>query len=188
MATTSSWVGPDFALTLWRATGRQGPRGHTDQVSYELRAIIGEAAVLRTAFADLPGVPLAHGLALIPAVDANGDEPVGLFHGLTERLRRRLETASGFGPVAYTEAEFFGGRGTQSAIALRDGAVLVGPVHTQTDDGEEDGSATSGDLAINQVLRALGAASDGGRDEFDAIGLGRFRETSDWVLAARHDA
>jgi hypothetical protein len=155
-------------------------------VSYELSAIVGEEAVLRRAFADLAHVPLAHGLALIPVIEAVGDERVGLFHGLTERLRRLVERASELGAVAYVEAELFGGRGTQSAIAFRHGTVLVGPIHTQSDDGEEDGYTTTDDLAINQVLRALGVSPDGGRDEFDTIGLGRFRETEDWVLAARH--
>lgn len=146
----------------------------------QLRAIIGEAGVLRQGFSDLPAVSLAHDLALIP-IETDAANPVGQFYGLTEPWRERLVAASLSGPIAYIEAEFFGGRGTQSAIAWKDRVVTFGPVHTQTDDGEEEGYTTSNELAINQVLRVFGIESERGRDEFDTVGLGRFRESRDWT-------
>jgi hypothetical protein len=69
-------------------------------------------------------------------------------------------------------------------MAWKGGQVVVGPLHTQTDDGEEDGYTTADDLAINQVLRVFGVAVEGDSDEFDTLGLGRFRETADWAAAS----
>lgn len=150
-------------------------------MSYQLSAVIGPEAVLGTQFGE--SVRLAGGLALAPVVSRSGDA-VGLFHGLTESLRQQLVSASRAGLVAYVEAEFFGGRGTQSAIAWRGETVVVGPLHTQSHDGEEGGYATTTEMAINTVLRTLGVVASGPNDEFDTLGLGRHRETAAWISAS----
>jgi hypothetical protein len=75
---------------------------------------------------------------------------------------------SAVAPVAYIEAEFFGGTGGQSAVAWSGGSRVLGPLHAQE--------------AINETLRFLGVRADGARDEFDAVGLGRYRDTADWIL------
>jgi hypothetical protein len=135
-----------------------------DAVAYTLRAVLGREDLLRGAWDEGPVVALSQGLALIPLEEKDADKPVGLFYGLTEQLQRRLIAASAAGPVAYVEAEFFEGTGTQSGIVWRDHATLVGQLHTQNRDGEgQDGFITVADLAINQILRVLGVATMDGR-------------------------
>jgi hypothetical protein len=152
-------------------------------MAYQLSAVIGPQGVLGTQFLEPASVRLADGLALVPII-SRSEDAVGRFHGLTESLREQLVVVSQAGLVAYVEAEFFGGRGTQSAIAWQGGTIVVGPLHTQTHDGEEDGYVTTAELAINTVLRAFGVVAVGDNDEFDSLGLGRHRETAAWIGAS----
>ena len=57
----------------------------------------------------------------------------------------------------------------QSAVAWSDGSQSLGPIHAKD--------------AINQARRFLGVRSDGAHDEFDAVDLGRYRDTADWIPA-----
>lgn len=150
-------------------------------MSYQLRAAIGDAGLLGQAFGPGTVVRLPGGLGLVPLPASDDTDRVGRFYGLSTSLRERLIAASASGPIAYVEAEFFGGVGTQSGIAWSNGSAILGPLHTQNKDDEEPGYTTSSDLAINEVLRLLGVQPDPDRDEFDTLGLGRFRETSDWI-------
>ena len=82
------------------------------------------------------------------------------------------ETALAFanssdGPVAYIEAEIFGGAGTQ-ANALYSNGRLAQPIAKSSE-------------AINDALRWLGVKVQGNRDEFDTLGLGRHRSTDRWL-------
>jgi hypothetical protein len=87
-----------------------------------------------------------------------------------------LAACSANGPVAYVEAEFFGGTGTQSAQVWDAGNVVLGPLHlAEGEPSPADGSP------ISQALQRLGAAKGNHVDEFDAVGLGRHRETQDWL-------
>jgi hypothetical protein len=157
-------------------------------VGYVLRGVIGPSSLLRATFPEEPVVELRQNFALIALDERQGAQPVGMFHGLTADLRERLERASRSARIAYVEAEFFGGRGTQSGIAWADGVVLLGPLHTQSHDGEDAGYSTSDDLAINQVLRVLGVTTTENRDEFSSLGLERFRVPTEWRGAASHPA
>jgi hypothetical protein len=74
-------------------------------------------------------------------------------------------------PVAFVAAEFFGGWGSQAAIGWQAGQLAFEPV-------------TAND-AINQALRWLGVTRAEPRDEFDALALGRYRDTEDWATAAQ---
>ena len=80
-------------------------------------------------------------------------------------------------PVAYLEAETFGGTGTQAMVLWRDGEVWLGPVTTRATAAR----ASAEDGAVNQALRHLGVGRPGAIDEFDALGLGRHRHTEDWL-------
>jgi hypothetical protein len=79
--------------------------------------------------------------------------------------------------VAHIEADMHGamiGGGGQDATVWRDGRIVLGPLHS------------SGQGAINQALRSMGIAADpavGEGDEFDTLGLGRYRKTERWVQA-----
>ena len=68
--------------------------------------------------------------------------------------------------VARVSASYFGGYGSQSATVWRDGAVLDRSVD------------------VNTALSRLGVKKTDGRDEWDSVGLGRFRRTETWAAEA----
>jgi len=41
-----------------------------------------------------------------------------------------------------------------------------------------------GDFAINQLLEHLGVQTHGEHDEFESIGLSRYRSSEDWLKSA----
>jgi hypothetical protein len=155
-------------------------------MGYVLQAVLGSEVVLRGMVADLPDAPavtiaLGQGVSMVPmtdelfdAVTEGGSEgPLG-FWKLPGGFDRRLAAASHRGPVAYVEAEFFGGTGTQRAVVWMDSGVSLGPLWI--DDGEPFPEAGT---PISQALRALGVDSTGRHDEFAAVGLGAHRNTED---------
>ena len=68
--------------------------------------------------------------------------------------------------LAYIEAEFFGGVGTQASVTW-DGRGVPSTPLIQPD-------------AINEAMRFLGVVIGDHHDEFDALGLGKHRSTEDW--------
>lgn len=73
--------------------------------------------------------------------------------------------------VAYIETDYHGGDGEQSAVVARDGDIVYGPRR-----------APHG--PINAALRYLGVRLKGkDLDEFDTLGLRRFRDNGDLVRA-----
>jgi hypothetical protein len=158
-------------------------------VGYQLQAVLAAADLLPARAADLPEaavVPLDHGLALVPMTEQLAD---GLDSGApdpgTESLRfvwlpngfdRVLADWSAAGPVAYVEADYFGGVGSQRAVVWLRGEVVLGPLGVAP--GQPHGPAGS---PISRALARLGVACDGALDEFDTVGLGRHRETGDWA-------
>ncbi|SBT90344.1 hypothetical protein GA0115233_101781 [Streptomyces sp. DI166] len=156
-------------------------------MAYVLQAVIAADRVLRTAARDLPAArpaPLAQGLSLMPLTDALRDALAGGDNAGTEgfwRLPAGLAGAasawSATGPVAYVEAEYFGGTGEQHAVVWDRGALALGPLHV-----EEGQSTPAVGSPISQALRRLGVVVGGGdEDEFAAVGLGRRRSTSAWL-------
>ncbi len=86
-----------------------------------------------------------------------------------------LAARSAHGPLAYVEADFFGGTGSQYTQVWDGGKSALGPLlMNEADEPPPDGSP------ISRALRHLGVVA-AGSDEFDAVGLGRQRETEDWV-------
>lgn len=100
-----------------------------------------------------------HGIAFLPLTDEGGS--------VSEAVATACSLASRRGPVAYVEAELFGGSGCQASIVWDKGEIIAGP--------------SVGQHAINEALRLLGVRAAAGQDEFDALGLGRHRETEDWA-------
>ncbi len=147
-------------------------------MGYYLQAIIGKKQTLTQHAAEFQHahvVPLAQGIAIIPLTDELYDEiadggEVERFAKLSPGVERWAQRVSVAAPVAYVEAEFHGGQGGQSAVAWASGSRVLGPFHSQD--------------AINETLRFFGVRVDGAHDEFDAVGLGRHRETDDWILEA----
>jgi len=150
-----------------------------------LEAIIGLAAMLTAVTQGLPAlvVPLRCGLGLVPMTDDLFDrltdggaaQPVGFwkFPGGFDRLVCAWSAA---GPVAYVEADYFGGVGRQCAAVWSQGAAIFGPVTL-----DEAQPAPPAGTPISQALARLGIARHHHRDEFDVLGLGQHRHTEDWL-------
>ncbi|MEZ0115516.1 hypothetical protein ABH920_009555 [Catenulispora sp. EB89] len=151
---------------------------------YRLQAVIAAEPVLR-ALAD--GVepallaPLDQGLTLLPITDAFLDTFLDS-DGVAEvpaGFGRALSDCSTLGAVAYVEADYWGGAGTQRAQVWEGGHVVFGPLSSV----EGEPFAPEGS-PISQALRLLGATKGDFFDEFDAVGLGRHRDTDRWLSAA----
>lgn len=146
---------------------------------YQLEAVIAAEHVLNHlttgAGAEARVVPLGARLCLVPMTDAlfgavadAGAPKAEAFWKLPAGYGAVLAACSVHGPVAYVEAEFFGGAGEQNAQVWDAGEVVLGPLHA------EDGSP------VSQALRRLGVEKGRHQDEFDAVGLDRHRHTDDW--------
>lgn len=164
---------------MWRGRAERQTARQQWGVAYTLEAILLDAAAARAPHG-LPAVALPHGLTLIPvtgdvfdrlAADhpsaAREDHPP--FWKFNAALEAVVLVALRFGRVAYVEADFFGGVGTQTAATWQDGAVVMAP------------EQRNGPGPINEALHFLGVVPDSGQDEFAAVNLSRFRHTDDWI-------
>ncbi|MFD4877027.1 hypothetical protein ACFWOB_27215 [Streptomyces sp. NPDC058420] len=153
-------------------------------MAYVLQAVIAGDELLQASARSVPDAQVAspgQGLSLLPmtdevfdaVTDGSGARPLG-FWRLPGGFDRTLAAWSAGGPVAYAEAEYFGGAGDQRAAVRADGALVWGP--------SDDRSMGLG--PISQALRRLGATSGPGQDEFTAVGLDRHRDNAGWVAAA----
>jgi hypothetical protein len=146
-----------------------------------VQAIVGSKRLLDTLqqrFGVSRVVELSQGLFMLPMLDElydalpsaegvsemTGDFP---FQFLDQRIVALLVQASHDEPLAYFATEYFGGAGNQGAIVAKDGKIAFGPVE--------------GSGSINSALRMLGAKKERAHDEFDAVGLSRFRSNEDWL-------
>jgi hypothetical protein len=153
-------------------------------MTYELTAVIGAGAPLAAITASLRRARLTtlpHGLALIPVTEmflselGRSDKPeTPDFQYLTAGLEHALIGWSAVTPVAYVEAEFFGGVGEQTAAVWERGQRVFGPLFLAEDESPPAGTP------ISQALRVLGVDKGPHADEFDAADLGRHRHTRDW--------
>ncbi|EME55694.1 hypothetical protein [Amycolatopsis decaplanina] len=110
-------------------------------------------------------VSLGQNLSLMPVTETRFD--TGL-----------LAKCSEHGAVAYVEAEYFGGVGTQAAQVWESGETVLGPLHLA-----EDEPTPAYGSPISRALRRLSVRKGAHFDEFDAVGLGRHRGTGDWLSA-----
>ncbi|MFJ9787501.1 hypothetical protein ACIRSS_48550 [Amycolatopsis sp. NPDC101161] len=155
-------------------------------MGYQLQAVVAAEPVLRKLAGTVDVaciVPLAQHLCLLPMTDA-------LFDAVTVAGAAKLEgfwkAPAGFGhalaacsadgPISYVEADYFGGIGAQSAQVWKNGQVVLGPLHLP-----EGKPMPAEGSPISRALRRLGAVKGKHLDEFDAVGLGRHRETDDWL-------
>jgi hypothetical protein len=154
-------------------------------MGYIIEAVIGSENALRKVILEQPAavlVPLQQGVAMVPmtdklfstVTDATADRPLG-FWKLPGGFEQVLADWSADGPVAYVEAESYGGYGGERAALWVDGKLALGPLSV----GEGDGPPADGS-PISQVLRRLGVVKDNHDDEFDAVGLGSHQHTSEW--------
>ena len=163
-------------------------------MGYEVRGVIAQTAVAQLVAAEFgPGtraVDLEQGYALVPYNDAAYDhflgrhgEPHKPFGWLGSAVADLLATASRSGPLAYVEAEYFGGTGEQHAAVWDGGALAWGPLGI----GFRQAIPPQG-TAISQALRRIGVtANDKACDEFEAVGLRRYRHLEDWLPEMEDD-
>jgi hypothetical protein len=155
---------------------------------YRLQAVIAAEQVLRDlagAFEDAHIVSLGQCLSLLPMTDAlfdavtvAGTPRLDGFWKAPAGFGRTLAACSVNGPVAYVEAEYFGGTGEQSAMVWDAGQVVLAHLHLA-----EKAPIPAVGTPISQALRRLGVAKGDHHDEFDAVGLGRHRDTEDWLAS-----
>lgn len=130
---------------------------------------------------DLPNVMLAEGYHLIPFDStANGgaaEKPIPPSEALTTATLEAIRKLSMLGKCAYIETAYFGGIGTQFSIIWEKGQQIEGPLISY--DGIEPKvkyqQVKRVEGAINQALRLLGVRRQEDKDEFDTVGLGRYR-------------
>jgi hypothetical protein len=155
-------------------------------MAYDLKAVIAEEESLRRAARDLPAArtaSLGQGLALMPLTHAlfesvahgGGGGALG-FSRLPEPFAKTVAAWSAGGPVAYVEAEYFGGVGEQRAAVWDGGAVVLGPLRV-----EEGESFPPDGGPVSRALRRLGVVAGPGEDEFSAVGLERHRHGGAWI-------
>ena len=134
--------------------------------------------------AELKAVGLEQGLALFPLTEelvksvgsAGQLEPLPGFEYLSENLCALLARISDLCPLLYFETEYFGGMGAQIAMVFDKGNVVFGPRKHKTNDGKTDRSP------ISEALQVLGAKKrPQDFDEFDSVGLGRYRDSEEWL-------
>jgi hypothetical protein len=125
-------------------------------------------------------VPLTAGLTLFPltagfcdhwaeTLDVGG--VVSARPLLNCRVVHRLVQEVAREPLfAVIETEYCGGRGEQAAAVYRGDREVMAP-------------AVGGVGPINSALRHLGVRASPGEDEFDTVGLGRFRDFDDLLDA-----
>jgi hypothetical protein len=155
-------------------------------MSYDLWAVLAAEETLRGATWGLTAARTAsigQGLSLLPMTEALG-EPVADsgragalgFQRLPGGFEKILADWSAGGPVAYVEAEYFGGVGEQGAAVWDGGGVVLGPLRVE--EGEPFAAAGS---PLSQALRRLGVVTGAGQDEFSAVRLDRHRHTDAWI-------
>lgn len=147
-------------------------------MGYRIQAIIGQRVALQP-FKNLTHVKIIdvlNGYSLIPVTTDLYTEIVSKFQP------RLLDSESLFvqnmpldelaalviAPIAYIEAEYFGGTGTQYAVSF--GIKNSRKIY-------------SSQSAINLALRDIGYKihNSASHDEFEDIGLKRHRDTEDWI-------
>lgn len=107
---------------------------------------------------------------LTEVTDENGT--LKEFSELTESAAWVANTLSQVGKVAYIETESYDSKNIKSAIVWEFGEVIYGPKQSDTEN------------TVNEALKLLGVTVGETHDEFDALGLGKYRTTDKWYEAA----
>ena len=157
-------------------------------MAHSINAIIARLPLLEkftVSFEGVKLVPLERDFAMVPATSrllealdaryssSGGREFEGFVH-LRGGLVALLQELSHQGPIVYVETDYFAGVGSQAGATFVDGEPTVVEIESEV----RPVPRTMG--AINSALRALGVIRTKNLDEFDSIGLGRFRSMDDW--------
>jgi hypothetical protein len=156
-----------------------------------IRVLIGAIEVIAPMRERLPAAvayPLPQGFVLLPITDGLADaldhDAQGTIDVLPAKLRDMAAGVAALasalsmrGPIVYAATRFFGGEGAQEAVVWIDGEVVLEIVE------DEDDRSAWPDSPISRALRRIGVVAASGEDEFDAIGLGRYRSNEAWATA-----
>ena len=146
-------------------------------MGHSISGLVGSPATLTTisGMLECDGfVRNSDGWGFLPLSDSDLDRILPLpqdflsgdFLYVSSQLIKLVRELSAHGALAYVETEYFGGIGTQSAFAFRNGSEVCPP--------------TSSCDAINDALSAIGVDfTKTGRDEFESVGLHRIRSNED---------
>jgi len=147
-------------------------------MAYVISGVIARGETLATA-AGLVAVELSAGMSLAPLTRSFWEERDVASLPLIFAMERGAEVGEAFwrvaelfaklslrSPVAYVEAEFWAGEGTQASLVWRDGVATSEPLYAPN--------------AISLALKEIGVKALGS-DEFDALGLGRHRSPEAWL-------
>lgn len=165
-------------------------------MGYALEGLLAPPTVAEAAAVSLPGTGIVRLHERIDLVPITADAAEALSPGdraiislLTNRplppaLTELLRRTSREGPIAYVEADFFGGIGQQASVLWEHGEVVLGPLVDPEPVNLVERGAHS-EWPFNHVLRRMGVlVSPGHPDEFATVGLGGHRETKDWLADA----
>ncbi len=131
--------------------------------------------VILESFDSSKEVKIEQGLCLVPMTDDFFDQinnydisaSIEGFKYLTKNIETKILKISRGKKIAYVEADYFGGTGGQNAIIwcnYKRQAVF--------EYGQE---------IINKVLKDFGVKCKWGKDEFETLGLGKNKNTIDWL-------
>jgi len=149
---------------------------------YSLCALIGTTNALNMeipVYSSARTVRLDGGVSMIPLGEAllaeisesgglgAGPSIAGAFEFLGAGVEAWVRVLSAGGPTAYVETEYFGGEGFERSAVWSAGKLALGP---------HDAAGS-----INQALRALGVRSPTDNQEFELVGLNRFRSVEEWL-------
>ncbi|MFF5212660.1 hypothetical protein [Streptosporangium sp. NPDC000396] len=105
----------------------------------------------------------------------------GPFMLMSPGFAERLKDWSRGGHIAYVEADFWGGNGSQAAALWENGRQSWGPEYASIRIG-----LPHEDWPINAVLARLGVVRAGALDLFDTVGFGQERDMEGWRWAGLH--
>ena len=145
-------------------------------MTYTLQAIVAKGGdINRGSIQDAKVVPLKQNIEMLPFTNVFiktheidflplTDEGV---ENLPNNIMQLCAKLSNNKKLAYIEAEYFGGEGTQACVVFSNGEIEKGPLVSES--------------AINVALANLGVAKGNALDEFEAVGLNEQRDTENWV-------
>ena len=111
--------------------------------------------------------------SLFPAPDIRVKDSCFIY--LSQDLVKFLSVNSSESPLAYIETDYFGGVGSQSAVVYHLGKEIFAPSKSKAE-------------TINRALKTMGISCGNSFDEFEFLGLNRFRDNDDWKEFAPKDS
>ncbi|MFK7969119.1 MAG: hypothetical protein AB8F95_02075 [Bacteroidia bacterium] len=159
-------------------------------MAHHINIILAKEATIRSiesAWVLAHAIKLPQGFAMIPiSIDLVEDmeeledkpkthekSPLG---SLPPTLHQYLLANSRQSEIAYIETEYFGGTGHQAAILYKDQNIALGPLITENNYWEKD---SEDQQAINAILSKMGVWCNQDKDEFEMLGLGKWRSNEE---------